>query len=121
MATFRDLLTQTKAQIREVAPSEADQRRADDPDTVFLDVREPDEFEQGAIPGAIHIPMHLLPLRAAELPRDTDLVLYCRSGARSYHACQFLGQQGFSNVINLRGGIIAWARHGYDIGRLEPR
>ena len=88
---------------------------------LLVDIRTAAEVAQGAIPDAIHIPMHLLPLRAAELPRDTDVVLYCRSGARSYHACQFLGQQGFSNVINLRGGIIAWARHGYDIGHLEPR
>ena len=88
---------------------------------LLVDIRTAAEVAQGAIPDAIHIPMHLLPLRAAELPRDTDVVLYCRSGARSYHACQFLGQQGFSNVINLRGGIIAWARHGYGIGHLEPR
>jgi hypothetical protein len=43
------------------------------------------------------------------------VVLYCRSGARSYHACNFLNQQGIDNVINLRGGIIAWARNGYEI------
>jgi rhodanese-related sulfurtransferase len=47
-------------------------------------------------------------------------VIYCRSGARSYHTCQFLAQQGFDNVVNLRGGIIAWARHGYEIGRIAP-
>lgn len=87
-------------------------------DLVLVDIRTPAEVAQGAIPDATHIPMHLLPLRLAELPRDRDIVLYCRSGARSYHACQFLAQQGLGNVINLRGGIIAWARHGYDIGLL---
>jgi rhodanese-related sulfurtransferase len=49
------------------------------------------------------------------------VVLYCRSGARSYHACNFLGQQGVGNVINLRGGIIAWAREGYEIGAPPQR
>jgi rhodanese-related sulfurtransferase len=86
---------------------------------LLVDIRTPTEVAQGAIPAAIHIPMHLLPVRMAELPRDRDVVLYCRSGARSYHACQYLAQQGFDNALNLRGGIIAWARHGYEIGRLE--
>ncbi|MGB5834237.1 MAG: rhodanese-like domain-containing protein [Thiohalocapsa sp.] len=86
---------------------------------VLVDIRTPAEVAQGAIPNATHIPMHLLPLRVTELPRNMDVVLYCRSGARSYHACQFLENQGFENMLNLRGGIIAWARHGYDIGRVE--
>jgi len=84
-------------------------------DVYLVDIRTPAEIAQAAIPGAAYLPMHLLPLRMSELPRDKDLVLYCRSGARSYHACAYLGQQGFENVINLRGGIIAWAREGFPI------
>ena len=84
-------------------------------DIHLVDIRTPAEVAQAAIPNAVHLPMHLLPLRMNELPKDKDVVLYCRSGARSYHACSFLAQQGFDNVINLRGGIIAWARHGYEI------
>jgi rhodanese-related sulfurtransferase len=100
--------------------SETLQSRLDGGDNlVLLDIRTPAEVAQGAIPNASHIPMHLLPVRASELPKDKDLVLYCRSGARSYHACQFLAQQGFANALNLRGGIIAWARHGYPIGQLD--
>jgi rhodanese-related sulfurtransferase len=90
-------------------------------DLVLVDVRTPSEVAQGALPTAIHIPMAVIPARATELPRDRDLVIYCRSGARSYHTCQFLAQQGFDRAINLRGGIIAWARHGYAIGPLETR
>ncbi len=81
-----------------------------------LDIRTPSEVAQGIIPGAEHIPMHLIPLRLSELPRGQELVLYCRSGARSYHACMFLMQQGYSQAVNLRGGIMAWARHGFDLG-----
>jgi rhodanese-related sulfurtransferase len=92
-----------------------------DDNLMLVDVRTPSEVAQGALPNAIHIPMAVIPVRANELPRDRDVVVYCRSGARSYHTCQFLAQQGFDNVINLRGGIIAWARHGYEIGRLESR
>lgn len=86
---------------------------------LLVDIRTEAEVAQGIIPDAIHIPMHLLPLRVAEFPQDQEVILYCRSGARSYHACQALEQQGFDQFINLRGGIIAWARHGFDIGRLQ--
>jgi rhodanese-related sulfurtransferase len=86
-----------------------------DDDVYLVDIRTPAEVAQGAIPGSVHLPMHLIPLRLGDLPRDRDVVLYCRSGARSYHACAFLAQQGFANVVNLRGGIIAWVRDGFQI------
>ncbi len=86
-------------------------------DMLLVDIRTPAEVAQGAIPDALLLPMHLLPLRLNELPRDKDVVLYCRSGARSYHACAYLAQQGMDNAINLRGGIIAWARGGFPIER----
>lgn len=84
-------------------------------DIHMIDIRTPGEVAQGVIPDAKHLPMHLIPLRMSELPRDEEVVLYCRSGARSYHACAYLMQQGFDNVINLRGGIIGWARGGFEI------
>lgn len=78
---------------------------------MLIDIRTPAEVAQGIIPGARFLPMHLIPLRLTEIPKDRDVVLYCRSGARSYQACSYLMQQGYERVINLRGGIIAWARH----------
>ena len=90
-------------------------RMAASDDVYLVDIRTPAEVAQGAIPGATYLPMHLVPLRMHELPRDKDVVLYCRSGARSYHACAYLAQQGFDNVINLRGGIISWASEGFPI------
>jgi rhodanese-related sulfurtransferase len=107
--------------VNEIDSETLQARLAEGEDVLLVDIRTPAEVEQGAIPNAKHIPMHLLPVRAEELPKDKELVLYCRSGARSYHACQFLAQQGYDNALNLRGGIIAWARHGYAIGRLEGR
>lgn len=86
-------------------------------DIHLVDIRTPAEVAQAAIPQALHLPMHLLPLRMNELPKDKEVVLYCRSGARSYHACHYLTQQGFDKVINLRGGIISWARQGYEIAQ----
>jgi rhodanese-related sulfurtransferase len=84
-------------------------------DLLLVDIRTPAEIAQGAIPDAMRLPMHLIPMKVNELPKDRDVVLYCRSGARSYQACAYLAQQGYDRVLNLRGGIIAWARHGYPI------
>jgi len=101
--------------INEIDSESLHERLAQGEDLVLVDIRTPAEVAQGAIPGAMELPMHLIPLRLAELPKDKDVVLYCRSGARSYQACAYLMQQGMARVLNLRGGIIAWARHGYQI------
>jgi len=70
----------------------------------IVDVRSPAEFKDGAYPGAINIPLHLLPLKMSELgPRDTPVVLYCASGARSGQGMRFLKQNGFTNVVNAGG------------------
>jgi rhodanese-related sulfurtransferase len=78
----------------------------------LVDVRTEAEVAQGVIEGAIHIPLHLLPLRAADIPQDKPVVIYCRSGARSAQACAFMAAQGYDNMHNLSGGIMAWARSG---------
>jgi len=105
--------------VNEIDSESLQARLAGGEDLLLVDIRTAAEVAQGAIPNATHIPMHLLPVRANELPQDREFVLYCRSGARSYHACQYLAQQGYDKALNLRGGIIAWARHGYAIGRLD--
>ncbi|MGE5153211.1 MAG: rhodanese-like domain-containing protein [Bdellovibrio bacteriovorus] len=101
--------------INEIDSESLQERLARGDDLVLLDIRTPAEMAQGTIPGAMPMPMHLIPLRMGELPKDKDLVLYCRSGARSYQACAYLMQQGLGRSLNLRGGIIAWARHGFPI------
>ena len=78
----------------------------------LIDVRTEAEVAQGVIDGAIHIPLHLLPLRAADIPQDKPVVIYCRSGARSAQACAFMASKGYDNMHNLVGGIMAWARSG---------
>ncbi|MDP1635318.1 MAG: rhodanese-like domain-containing protein [Gallionellaceae bacterium] len=79
-------------------------------DPLLLDVREPDEFAAYRIEGSTLIPMRAIPARMHELDRATDVVMICRSGARSYHAGMFLKQNGFERVYNLAGGVIAWSR-----------
>lgn len=81
----------------------------------LIDIRSDAEVAQGVLPASQHLPMHLIPMRMHDLPRDKEVILYCRSGARSYQACAYLQQQGVGNVLNLRGGIIDWARQGFDI------
>ena len=109
--------------VNEITAEELKARLAKGDDLELLDIRSQAEVMQGVLPGSQHLPMHLIPLKLQDLPRDKDVVLYCRSGARSFHACAFLMQQGLRNVVNLRGGIIDWARHGYEIAppQTDPR
>ena len=101
--------------IKEIDAYDLQTRINEGDDFILLDIRSAGELAQGMLPDAEHLPMHLIPLRISELPKDKDVVLYCHSGARSYHACAYLAQQGFDNVINLRGGILGWARSGYQL------
>lgn len=76
---------------------------------VLLDVREAWEWNLCRLPGAILIPMHELPSRIEELNKDAETVVICHHGVRSYHAARYLETTGFANVINLSGGVAAWA------------
>ena len=107
--------------VKEVDAQELKARIDAGEDIALIDIRSDAEVAQGVLPDSEHLAMHLIPLRMHDLPKDKDVVLYCRSGARSYHACNFLGQQGIGNVVNLRGGIIAWARQGYEIAAPQQR
>lgn len=82
----------------------------DDSAPVLLDVREPNEFEYCHIDGSVHMPMASVPARLNELDRDAQTVVICHHGGRSMQVAMFLKQQGFSNVINLAGGVAGWAR-----------
>ena len=75
----------------------------------LIDVRELHEYEISNI-GGEHIPMSLIPLNIDKIRRDIPVVLQCRSGGRSGQITRFLEAQGFTNVSNLQGGILAWAR-----------
>lgn len=78
-------------------------------DVVLVDVREPHEVDIASIPGSTLIPVGDVAARAREIPRDRDVVLYCRSGVRSARALQQLQALGFTRLRNLEGGILAWS------------
>jgi adenylyltransferase/sulfurtransferase len=74
----------------------------------LLDVREPNEYQINRIPGNVLIPLGEVPRRYAELDQNTEMVVYCKSGARSGRAADFLRSVGFKRVLNLKGGILDW-------------
>lgn len=75
----------------------------------LIDVREGNELAVCALPGALHIPLNQIPARKDEIPLDKPVVIFCHHGGRSGRAVDYLRQSGFDNVINLTGGIHAWA------------
>jgi rhodanese-related sulfurtransferase len=86
-----------------------------EPDVYLLDVREPDEWDAGHALDAHHLPMMEIPARMAEVPTDTDVVVVCRSGARSGQVVSYLIGNGWDNVRNLDGGMQSWAAAGRDM------
>jgi len=96
--------------VRELTPTEYQQGAAGSARTLLLDVREAWELEVASLPAAVHIPMGEVPGRLAELDRERDIVVMCRSGGRSLNVARFLESQGYASVANLTGGILAWAR-----------
>ena len=102
--------------IKEIEVSELAQLKEKNNVVRVIDIRQPAELNSGIIPGAEALPMHTIPLRLGELKQEETLVMVCRSGARSAQACMFLQQQGYDNVFNLRGGMMAWANNGLEIG-----
>jgi molybdopterin/thiamine biosynthesis adenylyltransferase/rhodanese-related sulfurtransferase len=111
MATYRDLLKQVRAEIDEISTSDA----AALPDgPVFVDVRERDEWDEGHIPGALHVPRAYLESRIESAVPDHDrpIVVYCASGNRSAFATRTLEEMGYADVRNLTGGYVDWKRNG---------
>jgi sulfur-carrier protein adenylyltransferase/sulfurtransferase len=85
-------------------------QRLDRGDKLFiLDVRNPEEFQICRLPGSILLPLPELAQRMGELAKDQEMVVHCKSGMRSAKAIAFLKQQGFQKLMNLKGGILAWA------------
>ena len=76
---------------------------------ILLDVRTDQEVFISKIQGSIHIPMNDVPLRLDELNKEKEIIVQCKSGKRSAKVCEFLLNNNFSNVKNLKGGIIAWS------------
>ncbi|WP_230971128.1 rhodanese-like domain-containing protein [Nitrogeniibacter aestuarii] len=113
--TSHDLVVEAKSKIKEV--SVVDAREMIQSGAVVLDVREPGEFENGHVPGAINLPRGLLEFKLAATPElnqpDTPIVVYCKTSGRSALAVATLADMGVTNTVNMGGGYDAWAEAGY--------
>jgi molybdopterin/thiamine biosynthesis adenylyltransferase/rhodanese-related sulfurtransferase len=114
MATYRDLVNAARDRITEVGPDDLMKRMTR---VRIIDVREPDEYHTGAIPGALLMPRGILERDIATIVTDpdTDLVLYCSGGSRSALAASALQEMGY-RVSSLQGGFEAWKRAGHPWG-----
>ena len=125
MSSYREFLQETRGQIEEIDAERA--RELHDAEAaVFLDVREREEWDEGHIPAATHIPRGWLESRIEQALPDHSraIVAYCASGNRSTFAARTLEELGYENVVSLAGGINDWKRHGYpleiSVGALGP-
>ncbi|HCB34911.1 MAG TPA: molybdopterin-synthase adenylyltransferase MoeB [Acidimicrobiaceae bacterium] len=113
MATFRELLAAAKQSIEEIDTAGAE-ALVSAGGAVVLDVREPDEYEQGALVGAVHIPRGHLEAQVENriADRDAPVVVYCAGGVRSAFAAETLGRLGYANVVSMAGGFGRWKDEG---------
>ncbi len=111
MPTPRELLNEAKSHIREVTPADVVDLVGS---TIFLDVREPDEYEQGTVPGAIHIPRgHLeFQVEGRLVDKAAPIVVYCAGGIRSAFSAKTLGDLGYTDVVSVDGGFNRWKDEG---------
>jgi molybdopterin/thiamine biosynthesis adenylyltransferase/rhodanese-related sulfurtransferase len=116
MAGYRELLAQVKAEIEEISTLDAHERLQSPDAPLFVDVREPDEWEEGHIPGAIYTGRGRLEQRIEGLVPDKsrELVVYCSAGNRSAFATKVLEELGYHAVWNLAGGFSDWKRNGFE-------
>ena len=126
MASYRDLLQRVRAEIAEIDAQAAREVVEGVEPPLLVDVRRRDEWDEGHIPDAVHIPRGSLEARIekAEPDRDRPIVVYCSVGERSAFAARALGELGYENVSSLAGGFTDWKRNGFptqtDAG-LDPK
>ncbi|HLI25588.1 MAG TPA: rhodanese-like domain-containing protein [Chloroflexota bacterium] len=125
--TFRQMVAEARSEVEVLSPQEAQQRLQQDPNTLLVDVREPDDLMPlGVIPGAINIPLGVLPLRAdQELPeqfrdarlqdRSRPVITTCGGGGQAALAAKLLKDMGFQKVAMIDGGTTGWKNAGLPI------
>jgi rhodanese-related sulfurtransferase len=114
MKTAQDLVMAAKATIKEVSVADAD--AAIHNAEIVIDVREPAEYEQGHLSGAINIPRGLLEFKIGGMPalesRDTNIVIYCKTSGRAALSAASLAEMGYLNVTSIAGGYDGWVEAG---------
>lgn len=119
--TGKDLVEEARSRITEIAPEDAVAaagagEKGGEGDVVFLDVREPNEFNLGHVPGAVHIPRGQLEGRVeAMLDRGQRVLVYCAGGSRSALATDTLREMGYDRAESIRGGYRGWVEAGGEV------
>lgn len=119
MKTAHDLVAAAKAQIHEISIDDAEQalQQAD----LLLDVREPEEYRAGHIPGAVNVPRGLLEFQIGSLPemdaRERNILLYCKTSGRAALSAASLHEMGYLNVTSIAGGFDAWLAAGKAVAK----
>ncbi len=115
--SYEYLVSEAKAETEQTDAASVHDAVGSGQDVTVLDVREPDEFEAGHIPGAKPLPRGLLEYKAAEeLPdKDARIVVHCALGGRGSLAAKSLKEMGYTNVANMEGGLSAWREKGYEV------
>jgi adenylyltransferase/sulfurtransferase len=116
MANYRELLQQVRSEISEIDATQA-RERIESGEPVVVDVREQDEWDEGHIAGAVHIPRGHLESRIERLAPDPSrpVVVYCSAGNRSAFAAKTLTDLGYEDVVSLAGGFTDWKRNGFPV------
>lgn len=116
--SYPQLVAEAQSRVRATSPQSLSTRMAAGDPLVVVDVREPQEWAAGLLPGALPIPRGVLEGQVdGHLPRDAEIVLYCAAGARSALAAVSLQEMGYTSVEHLAGGFAAWVRAGLAIDR----
>ncbi len=121
-AYFQALVREAKTRIREVHVDQLATLRAASPAPILVDVREDNEWNRSRIPGAIHVGRGVLETRIeSRVPeKGTPLILYCHSGGRSAVAADVLARMGYTHVVSLDGGVLAYQAAGLPLDRATP-
>lgn len=116
MKSYQELLADAKSRVREIGVQDALALRGSTTDAVFLDVRDPNEYNLGRIPGAVTISRGNLEKNVeAQVPRDKTVVVYCANGNRSAFAADTMRMMGYQDVRSLREGFSGWVGAGGEV------
>ena len=114
--SYQQIVNEALETVPEVAPADLQSRLSGGEQIVVIDVREPEEFARGKIPGAYTIPRGVLEMQVdGRLPLESTVVLYCGAGGRSALAAKSLADMGYEKVENLQGGWGAWVNSGLPV------
>ena len=115
--TYKQIMDEARQSVPEVSPEQVKVRLDKGEHPVVLDVREKEEVRQGYVPGALSLPRGFLEMRVEEAvpEKNTPIVAYCGSGARSLLAGRILKELGYTNVVSMRGGFTAWKNQGLPV------